>query len=107
MEGESTEIQEDIHPLHSDVLLIADKVHMLPILHVKAICERNWGGHVLNFLIKGTRENTLKKKYAVNGCLFALMIVYFCELTHKNRVIDAIPGPLGSNIRPGNCRLKE
>ncbi|QHO38403.1 uncharacterized protein DS421_4g120040 [Arachis hypogaea] len=68
-------------------------VHMPPILHVDTIREQNWSGHVLNFLIKRIREHTLEKKYAVNGNLFALMIVYFHEFTHKNKSVHTIPGP--------------
>ncbi|RYR74567.1 hypothetical protein Ahy_A02g009288 [Arachis hypogaea] len=68
-------------------------VHLPPIIDLGAILEYNWGGHVLNFLIKGIRQHIVKKKYVVNGCLFALMIVYFHESTYKNKLADAIFGP--------------
>ncbi|KAL4301203.1 hypothetical protein AHAS_Ahas17G0277400 [Arachis hypogaea] len=82
-------------------------VHLLPILHVDTIRQWNWGGHVLNFLIKGIREHTLHKKYAVNGCLYALIIVYFHESTHKNRPVMKFLNHHGCNIGPKSCWLKE
>ncbi|KAL4287757.1 hypothetical protein AHAS_Ahas19G0218100 [Arachis hypogaea] len=39
--------------------------------------ERNWSGHVLSFIIKGISDYKEKKKKAIDGCLFALMIIYF------------------------------
>ncbi|RYR62078.1 hypothetical protein Ahy_A04g019416 [Arachis hypogaea] len=68
-------------------------VHMPPIFHMDTIREWNCGGHILNFFIKGISERILKKKKYVDGCLYALMIVYFCESKHKNKVADAIPRP--------------
>ncbi|RYR31471.1 hypothetical protein Ahy_B01g056268 [Arachis hypogaea] len=68
-------------------------VHIPLIFCVDTIREWNWGGHVLNFLIKGISENILKKKKVVDSCLYALMIVYFHESTHKNKPVDTIPRP--------------
>ncbi|KAL4371626.1 hypothetical protein AHAS_Ahas06G0184600 [Arachis hypogaea] len=42
---------------------------------------------------KGKSEHKLKKKKSVDGCLYALMIVYFHESKHKNKPVDTIPGP--------------
>ncbi|KAL4294241.1 hypothetical protein AHAS_Ahas18G0208400 [Arachis hypogaea] len=50
-------------------------VHMPPILHVDNIHECNWAAYVINFLIKRIRGHQLQSKYAVDGYLFALMII--------------------------------
>ncbi|RYR07506.1 hypothetical protein Ahy_B05g074868 [Arachis hypogaea] len=52
-------------------------VHLAPIFKMDTITEGNWGAHVLNFIIKGITDYNLKKKKEIDGCLFALMIVYF------------------------------
>ncbi|XP_057739651.1 uncharacterized protein LOC130956645 [Arachis stenosperma] len=52
-------------------------VHLVPIFEMEGIEERNWGGHVLTFMIRGITDYQEKKKKAINGCLFALMIIYF------------------------------
>ncbi|RYR40492.1 hypothetical protein Ahy_A09g046248 [Arachis hypogaea] len=46
------------------------------------------GGDVLTFMIKGITDYQEKKKKAINGCLFALMIIYFhlSKNKGKNRV---------------------
>ncbi|QHN85358.1 uncharacterized protein DS421_16g536720 [Arachis hypogaea] len=41
--------------------------------------------HVLNFIIKGITDYNLKKKKAIDGCLFALMIVYFHLSKNKDK----------------------
>ncbi|RYR68515.1 hypothetical protein Ahy_A03g015018 [Arachis hypogaea] len=68
-------------------------VHMPPIFRVDTIREWNWGGHILDFLIKDITEHVLKKNKSVDDCLYALMIVYFHESKHKNKGADAIPRP--------------
>ncbi|QHO06789.1 uncharacterized protein DS421_14g457830 [Arachis hypogaea] len=60
-------------------------VHMAPILEMDTIIERNWGGHVLSFIIKGIADYKLKKKKAIDGCLFALMIIYFHLSKNKDK----------------------
>ncbi|RYR12132.1 hypothetical protein Ahy_B04g069671 [Arachis hypogaea] len=60
-------------------------VHMAPIFKMDTITERNWGAHVLNFIIKGITDYNLKKKKAIDGCLFALMIVYFHLSKNKDK----------------------
>ncbi|RYR65411.1 hypothetical protein Ahy_A03g011343 [Arachis hypogaea] len=52
-------------------------VHLVPIFEMEGIEDRNWGGHVLTFMIRGITDYQEKKKKAINGCLFALMIIYF------------------------------
>ncbi|RYR58376.1 hypothetical protein Ahy_A05g024115 [Arachis hypogaea] len=49
-------------------------VHLAPIFKMDTITEQNWGAHVLNFIIKGITYYNLKKKKAIDGYLFALMI---------------------------------
>ncbi|RYR36633.1 hypothetical protein Ahy_A09g041599 [Arachis hypogaea] len=63
-------------------------VHLVPIFEMEGIEERNWGGHVLTFMIRGITDYQEKKKKAINGCLFALMIIYFhlSKKKGKNRV---------------------
>ncbi|RYR16202.1 hypothetical protein Ahy_B04g073197 [Arachis hypogaea] len=43
------------------------------------------GGHVLTFLIKGITDYQEKKKKAIDGCLFALMIIYFHLSENKGK----------------------
>ncbi|RYR45000.1 hypothetical protein Ahy_A08g041255 [Arachis hypogaea] len=60
-------------------------VHLAPIFKMDKIKEANWGAHVLNFIIKGITNYNLKKKKSIDGCLFALMIVYFHLSTKKEK----------------------
>ncbi|RYQ86012.1 hypothetical protein Ahy_B10g105664 [Arachis hypogaea] len=49
-------------------------VHLAPIFEMETITKQNWGGHILSFIIKGITDYKLKKKKAIDGCLFALKI---------------------------------
>ncbi|RYR28056.1 hypothetical protein Ahy_B01g052154 [Arachis hypogaea] len=60
-------------------------VHLAPIFEMDTITERNWGGHVLSFIIKGITDYKEKKKKAIDGCLFALMIIYFHLSKNKDK----------------------
>ncbi|QHN87292.1 uncharacterized protein DS421_16g553780 [Arachis hypogaea] len=60
-------------------------VHLAPIFEMDTITERNWGGHVLSFIIKGITDYKEKRKKAINGCLFALMIIYFHLSKNKDK----------------------
>ncbi|QHN82054.1 uncharacterized protein DS421_20g692340 [Arachis hypogaea] len=60
-------------------------VHLAPIFEMDTITERNWGGHALSFIIKGITDYKLKKKKAIDGCLFALMIIYFHLSKNKDK----------------------
>ncbi|RYR04963.1 hypothetical protein Ahy_B06g084776 [Arachis hypogaea] len=60
-------------------------VHLAPIFNMDTITERNWGAHVLNFIIKGITDYSLKKKKAIDSFLFALMIVYFHLSKNKDK----------------------
>ncbi|RYR47726.1 hypothetical protein Ahy_A07g033684 [Arachis hypogaea] len=60
-------------------------VHLAPIFEMDSITERNWGGHVLTFIIKGITDYKEKKKKAIDGCLFALMIIYFHLSKNKGK----------------------
>ncbi|RYR48774.1 hypothetical protein Ahy_A07g034847 [Arachis hypogaea] len=60
-------------------------VHLAPTFKMDTITERNWGAHVLNFIIKGITDYNLQKKKAIDGCLFALMIVYFHLSKNKDK----------------------
>ncbi|QHN75635.1 uncharacterized protein DS421_19g636940 [Arachis hypogaea] len=60
-------------------------VHLAPIFKMDGISERNWGAHVLTFLIKGITNYQEKKKKAIDGCLFALMIIYFHLSENKGK----------------------
>ncbi|QHO23900.1 uncharacterized protein DS421_12g367560 [Arachis hypogaea] len=60
-------------------------VHLTPIFEMDTITERNWGGHVLSFIIKGITDYKDKKKKAIDGCLFALMIIYFHLSKNKDK----------------------
>nr|XP_025632712.1 uncharacterized protein LOC112727251 [Arachis hypogaea] len=60
-------------------------VHLAPIFKMDGISERNWGAHVLTFLIKGITDYQEKKKKAIDGCLFALMIIYFHFSENKGK----------------------
>ncbi|QHN76582.1 uncharacterized protein DS421_19g645150 [Arachis hypogaea] len=43
------------------------------------------GGHVLTFMVKGITDYKEKKKKAIDGCLFALMIIYFHLSKNKGK----------------------
>ncbi|QHN99049.1 uncharacterized protein DS421_13g394520 [Arachis hypogaea] len=60
-------------------------VYLTPIFKMDKITEGNWGAHVLNFIIKGITDYNLKKKKAIDDCLFALMIVYFYLSKNKDK----------------------
>ncbi|QHO06445.1 uncharacterized protein DS421_14g454700 [Arachis hypogaea] len=60
-------------------------VYLAPIFKMDTITERNWGAHVLNFIIKGITDYNLKKKKVIDGCLFTLMIVYFHLSKNKDK----------------------
>ncbi|RYR28711.1 hypothetical protein Ahy_B01g052864 isoform A [Arachis hypogaea] len=60
-------------------------VHLAPIFKMDTITEGNWGAHVLNFIIKGITDYNLKKKKAIDSCLFVLMIVYFHLSKNKDK----------------------
>ncbi|QHN78431.1 uncharacterized protein DS421_19g661310 [Arachis hypogaea] len=60
-------------------------VHLAPIFEMDSITERNWGGHVLTFIVKGITDYKEKKKKAIDGCLFALMIIYFHLSKNKGK----------------------
>ncbi|RYR77307.1 hypothetical protein Ahy_A01g001742 isoform A [Arachis hypogaea] len=55
------------------------------------ITERNWGGHVLSFIIKGITDYKEKNKKAIDGCLFALMIIYFQFSKNKDKKMAERP----------------
>ncbi|RYR19219.1 hypothetical protein Ahy_B03g063930 [Arachis hypogaea] len=82
-------------------------VHLAPIFEMDKITEDNWGAHVLNFIIKGITNYCLKTKKSIDGCLFALMIIYFylaenTEKKGKKKTLDC-PG-LATGIK--NCWLQ-
>ncbi|RYR38647.1 hypothetical protein Ahy_A09g043770 [Arachis hypogaea] len=60
-------------------------VHQAPIFKMDTITEQNWGAHVLNFIIKRITDYNLKKKKAIDGCLFILMIIYFYLSKNKDK----------------------
>ncbi|QHO57932.1 uncharacterized protein DS421_3g86500 [Arachis hypogaea] len=60
-------------------------VHLAPIFEMDGITERNWAGHVLTFIVKGITDYKEKKKKAIDGCLFALMIIYFHLSKNKGK----------------------
>ncbi|QHN92286.1 uncharacterized protein DS421_17g582380 [Arachis hypogaea] len=76
-----SEDNKDFHTLYSDGVLM-DK-----------ITEGNWGAHVLDFIVKGISNYRLKKKKSIDGCLYALMIIYFHLTKHANKKAEAILGP--------------
>ncbi|QHN98323.1 uncharacterized protein DS421_13g388580 [Arachis hypogaea] len=61
---------------------------------MEKITEGKWGAHVLNFIIKGITEYHLKKKKSIDGCLFALMIIYFHLAKNKDKKGEENPGLL-------------
>ncbi|QHN99050.1 uncharacterized protein DS421_13g394530 [Arachis hypogaea] len=60
-------------------------VHLAPIFKMGTITEGNWRAHVVNFIIKKITDYNLKKKKAIDGCLFVLMIVYFYLSKNKDK----------------------
>ncbi|RYR68622.1 hypothetical protein Ahy_A03g015092 [Arachis hypogaea] len=60
-------------------------IHLPPIFQMDSITERNWEGHVLTFIVKGITDYKEKKKKAIDGCLFALMIIYFHLSKNKGK----------------------
>ncbi|QHO56412.1 uncharacterized protein DS421_3g73480 [Arachis hypogaea] len=60
-------------------------VHLAPIFEIDTITKRNWGGHVLSFIIKGITDYKEKKKKAIDGCLFAVTIIYFHLSKNKDK----------------------
>ncbi|QHO35872.1 uncharacterized protein DS421_9g279030 [Arachis hypogaea] len=60
-------------------------VYLAPIFEMDGITERNWAGHVLTFIVKGITDYKKKKKKAIDGCLFALMIIYFHLSKNKGK----------------------
>ncbi|KAL4396832.1 hypothetical protein AHAS_Ahas01G0131300 [Arachis hypogaea] len=60
-------------------------VQLTPIFKMYTITEQNRGAHVLNFIIKGITDYSLKKKKAIDGFLFALMIVYIHLSKNKDK----------------------
>ncbi|RYR70044.1 hypothetical protein Ahy_A03g016560 [Arachis hypogaea] len=61
-------------------------VHLAPIFKMDGISERNWGGgHVLTFMVNGITDYQEKKKKAISGCLFVLMIIYFHLSKNKGK----------------------
>ncbi|RYQ94460.1 hypothetical protein Ahy_B08g089370 [Arachis hypogaea] len=66
-------------------------VHLAPIFEMDTITERNWGGHVLSFIVKGITHYKEKKKKAIDGCLCALMIIYFHLSKNKGKKMAERP----------------
>ncbi|QHN96331.1 uncharacterized protein DS421_18g617500 [Arachis hypogaea] len=89
---------EDFHPLYSNGVLVANydkqSISCPPSSnfsdgqHNRVQLEH----HVLNFIIKDITNYRLKKKKSIDGCLYALMIVYFHLTKHTNKKGEAIPG---------------
>ncbi|KAL4365382.1 hypothetical protein AHAS_Ahas07G0100500 [Arachis hypogaea] len=67
-------------------------VHIVPIFKMNKITEGNWRAHMLNFIIKGINNYHLKKKKSIEGCLFALMIIYFHLEKNKDNEGEENPG---------------
>ncbi|RYR04862.1 hypothetical protein Ahy_B06g084661 [Arachis hypogaea] len=56
------------------------------------------GGHVLSFMVKGITNYKEKKKKAIDGCLFALMIIYFHLSKNKGKKrVERPPKPWIAN----------
>ncbi|RYR21170.1 hypothetical protein Ahy_B03g066436 [Arachis hypogaea] len=73
-------------------------VHLAPIFEMDTITKRNWGGHILSFIIKGITDYKEKKKKAIDGYLFALIIIYF-HLSKNNdkKMAERHPTPWIAN----------
>ncbi|QHO23052.1 uncharacterized protein DS421_12g360300 [Arachis hypogaea] len=65
-------------------ILYIQMAFLLPTT-INKISPRNWGGHVLTFIVKGITDYKEKKKKAIDGCLFALMIIYFHLSENKGK----------------------
>ncbi|RYR47612.1 hypothetical protein Ahy_A07g033556 [Arachis hypogaea] len=57
-------------------------VHLAPIFKMDKITEGNWGAL---FIIKSITNFRLKKKKSIDGCIFALMIIYFQLTKNKDK----------------------
>ncbi|RYR69201.1 hypothetical protein Ahy_A03g015738 [Arachis hypogaea] len=73
-------------------ILYIQMAFLLPTTINKKITEGNWGTHVLNFIIKGITNYCLKRKKSTNGCLYALMIIYFHLAKNKDKKREENPG---------------
>ncbi|MED6172886.1 hypothetical protein PIB30_054067 [Stylosanthes scabra] len=51
------------------------------VLNVTDLASMNWARHVYSFLLSGIQEMRRKNLKSVDGCIFALLIIYFHE-TH-------------------------
>ncbi|RYQ82611.1 hypothetical protein Ahy_B10g101194 [Arachis hypogaea] len=71
--------------LPPSTIIKVSPVHIAPIFEMEKITEGNWGAHVLNFIIKGITNFRLKKKKSIDGCLYALMIIYFHFTKNKEK----------------------
>ncbi|QHO11817.1 uncharacterized protein DS421_15g501510 [Arachis hypogaea] len=65
-------------------ILYIQMAFLLPTT-INKISPRNWGVHVLSFIIKGITDYKKEKKKAIDGCLFALMIIYFHLSKNKDK----------------------
>ncbi|QHN84905.1 uncharacterized protein DS421_16g532770 [Arachis hypogaea] len=61
--------------------LLPTTINKISPMHLK----RGGGGHVLTFMVKGITDYKEKKKKAIDGCLFALMIIYFHLSKNKGK----------------------
>ncbi|RYR03340.1 hypothetical protein Ahy_B06g082228 [Arachis hypogaea] len=78
--------------LSSSTITKVSPVHIAPIFEMEKITEGNWGAYVLNFLLKGITNYRLKKKKSIDGCLYALMIIYFHFTKNKDKKGEEKPG---------------
>ncbi|MED6148341.1 hypothetical protein PIB30_052311, partial [Stylosanthes scabra] len=72
----------NISPIHLPVIRDIDNIHRKNLAHhVNSFLINgiNWAHHVNSFLINGIKEFKDKKRQAVKGCHFVLMIIYFKE----------------------------
>ncbi|MED6186657.1 hypothetical protein PIB30_068832, partial [Stylosanthes scabra] len=63
------------------------------ILDVSNPREMNWGRHVYSFLLDGITEARKKNNKNIDGCVFALLIIYFQEIEfgQESELPDAQP----------------
>ncbi|MED6172738.1 hypothetical protein PIB30_052799 [Stylosanthes scabra] len=54
--------------------------HLPAILNISNISKKNWAERVHSFLLNGIKTYRLRNNKSVDGCLYALMIIYFHEL---------------------------
>ncbi|MED6188002.1 hypothetical protein PIB30_081799 [Stylosanthes scabra] len=54
-------------------------IHLPVIRDIDNTHRRSWAHHVISFLINGIKDFKDKKRQAVKGCHFVLMIIYFKE----------------------------